>query len=59
MIEVKFLSNFAGHLAGEIVNLPKQEAEYYINLAVAMDNSQPCGCGCAKCNENEREIIEN
>ena len=53
MIEVKFLSNFAGRLAGEVVTLPKQEAEYYINLAVAMDNSQPCGCGCAKCKEDE------
>lgn len=53
MIEVKFLSNFAGHLAGEVAILPKQVAEYYINLAVAKDNSQPCGCGCAKCKEDE------
>lgn len=53
MIEVKFLSYFASYLAGEVVILPRQVAEYYMNLAVAMDNSQPCGCGCAKCKEDE------
>lgn len=49
MVEVQFLSNFAGYTAGEIVSLDKQVADYYVNMAVARLNVEDCGCGCGKC----------